>query len=672
MSASHSTQKAQKLFIDAATRLQQGDVVNARRILEKVSRMASNSAAVWYNLALAGQHLGYHSKAIHEYEKSLRIAPDQVDAWVNIGLSYKHLKNTDSAQSAGRKALTLAPDHPRALNLLGSLLAESGDSTAALDYFHQSLKSEPDNPDTQQNLTSLAHALRAEGDPERALAALDPLLNRPGLTRDQQALHAHILLDLRRFDEAESLIQELKSRYPDEESVWFLEMVFNEWNKEPFAVIDLAKRILERKPGDANVWDTLGRIYFELNSIDEAQACHQKAIDLDPENSVYHHHLGSVHAALGDRERAEENFRTAIGLDGKDIEAYRNLTTMRTFSSLEDPDVQSLQALWEREDYNEEARGRLAFALGKVYDDCGLYDRAFEFYEVGNRIKSAEIARSGFDFDQYFGHIRRIAEVFDRPPTVTSDVIPGSPRPIFVLGMSRSGTTLVEQILSRHPDVTGRGELPCIERVISRLEKGNGAIQIYPDDFPRLDQADFDRETREYLHWVTRLRELETGHFTDKMPFNFVHIWLIKALFPTAAIILCNRHPLDVILSNYFQWFGSDINYVYDLKILARFYLCFHHMMQHWQRIFPGEIHIVQYENLIADKDNQVRELIKRAGLDWSQDCLDFSRSDTAVRTASVWQVRQGIYTSSKARWRNYERCLAPAIEVLRDDGRTG
>ncbi|MXY65549.1 MAG: tetratricopeptide repeat protein [Gammaproteobacteria bacterium] len=669
MSANSSAQKAQKLFADAATKLQRGDAAGARRGLEKVSRMAPNSAAVWYNLGLAGQHLGLHSKAIREYEKSLRITPDQVDALVNIGLSYKHMENADAARKAVEKALNLAPAHPRALNLLGSLFAESGDSAVALDCFRRSLVSEPGNPDARLNLTSLVRELQAVGNPDGALEALEPLLNLPGITRELQELHAQILLDLRRFDHAESLILDLKSRFPEKESVWVLEMLYFEWNKDLYAVIDVAKKILERNPEEARVWDTLGRIYFELNSIDESRACHQKAIDLDPENPEYRNHIGLTYAALGEKKQAEENYRVAISLNATDVEAYRNLTSMRKFTSLDDPDVQSLQALWERDELSDDARCRLAFALGKIYDDCGLYDRAFEIYEIGNRFKSEEIARSGFDFDQYFGHIERIAETFNKPPSVTADVISGSARPIFVLGVSRSGTTLVEQIISRHPDVTGRGELPCIERAISRLEKEYGEMRVYPDDFLRLDKADFDNETREYLDWVTRLHNLNTAHFTDKMPFNFVHIWLIRALFPNASIIHCHRHPLDIILSNYFQWFGSDINYVYDLQILARFYVCFHRLMQHWHRVFPEVIHRVQYEALIADKENQIRELIRGAGLDWDQACLDSGRSDTAVRTASVWQVRQGIYTSSRERWRNYARYLSPAIGILRTEG---
>ena len=672
MSGKSSAQKAQKLFVEAATRLQNGDAAGARRGLEKVSRMVPNSAAVWYNLALAGQHLGLHSKAIREYEKSLRISPAQVDALVNLGVSYKHLGDSGAAMESAQKALSLEPSHPRALNLVSSLMAESGDLLGALDCFQKSYRSDPGNLDTRQNLTSLAQALLADGDPERALEALNPLIEREDITREEQELHAHIRLDLRQYALAGPLIQELRNDYPDEESVWFLEMLYCEWNKEPFRVIELAGNILERSPGDARVWDTLGRIYYDLNSIDDARASYQKAVELDPDNSTYRNHLGLTHAAVGEREQAEENYRAAIKLNGNDVEAYRNLVSMRKFTSPDDPDVKSLKALWETNDLDDNARCRLAFALGKIFDDCGIHDRAFRYYENGNRIKMEEITQSGFDIDRYLAHIDRIAETFQKPPRVTADVDSARPRPIFVLGMSRSGTTLIEQVISRHSNVTGMGELPCIEMVIARLEKDYGERRVYPDHFLHLEKSMLDNEAKAYLDWVARLNDLDTGHFTDKMPFNFAHIWLIRSLFPDAAIIHCHRHPLDVILSNYFQWFGSDINYVYDLEILARFYVCYHRTMDHWQRIFSGpfsgKFHRVQYEDFIEDREQQTRLLIEGAGLKWDETCLDFRSKETAVRTASIWQVRQGIYTSSRERWRNYVRYLSPAIEILRTE----
>lgn len=666
MSAKSSAQKAQKLFTDAATKLQRGDAAGARRGLERVSRMAPDSAAVWYNLALAGQHLGLHSKAIREYEKSLRISPGQVDALVNIGLSHKLMGNANDAMTSTRKALLLAPSHPRALNLLGSLHGESGDSEAACDCFRKALNSNPDNIDARHNL---ANTLYECGDSDKALEVLNPLLAQPGITLEHQELYGQILLDLRRFDLVQPLIKDLKSRYQDEEKVLILEMSFCESIKDHFSVIEIAQKVLARSPKLAKVWNALGSSYFQLDSIEKAKDSYRKAIDCDPEHPEYRNNIGLAYASLGEKQQAEENYRAAISLNSDYVEAYRNLVHMKKFKSLDDSDIVALEALWNRDDQDDRMRCRLAFALGKVYDDCGLYDKAFKTYDVGNKLKSKEIAKDGFDFDKYFDHIDRIAEILDRPPTIKSNAPKERAKPIFILGMSRSGTTLVEQIISRHPDVTGCGELPCIDRAIARLEKNYGAMQIYPDDFHGFGKEALDSEATEYLDWVVRLHDLSTGFFTDKMPFNFAHIWLIRALFPEAAIVHCHRHPLDVIVSNYFQLYGSEINYVYELKILARFYIRYYRLMRHWNLVFPGNIYTVKYEALVADNETQTRMLIDGAGLEWDDACLDQKRSDTAVRTASIWQVRQGIYTSSKERWRRYERHLSPAIEILQSEG---
>lgn len=663
MSTQSATQKAEKLFMESARKLQQGDAAGARRGLEKVSRMAPGSAAVWYNLALAGQHLGLHAKAVREYEKSLKLSPRQPDAEVNLALSYKHLANDKAALAAVERALALVPDHPRALNLLGSMQAESGDSRVALESFRQALARDPENGESRQNL---ANALKDSGNPEEALEVLTPLLDRPDTSKQQLELYGLLLLDLRRFDRMQALLKDLKSRYPHDETILILEMSFCEMINDHFSVIDIAQEILTLAPENARVWNSLGSAYFQLDSIANAKDAYEKAIHFDPDHPEYRNNAGLAHASMGEKQAAEDNYRAAISLNKDYIEAYRNLVAMRRFESPDDPDVKPLEAMWARDDNSDQARCKLAFALGKVYDDCGLYDRAFETYDIGNALKSREI---DMDFNQYFGHIDRIIDVMDRPPELTSDVVPGSPRPIFVLGMSRSGTTLVEQIISRHPQVTGCGELPCIERAIGRLEKNYGEMRVYPDDFTSLPLDDFNSETREYLDWIGRLYDMSTTCFTDKMPFNFLHIWLIKVLFPRSSIIHCHRHPLDVILSNYFQLFGSEINYVYDLDVLSNYYVRHYRLMQHWHRVFPGGIYKVQYEALVADSEHQTRLLIEGAGLDWDDACLDARRSGAAVRTASIWQVRQGIYTSSRERWRNYEKYLTPAIDILQREG---
>ena len=663
MKNNQAQNKVQKLFVEAATQLQQGNAAKARRGLEKVAKMAPKSAAVWYNLALSAQHLGQHHKALKEYRKSLELAPNQVEAVINLALSHKSLEQREEAIKEANKALGMDPAHPRALNLLGSLYAEEKQYDKAREYLEKSLKTDPNNVEARQNLANVHYE---SGNSEEAAKALAPLISHPNVTKEQLELQGQILLDQRKFDEVQPLIKNLKERYPDDESVMILEMSFCELINDHFSVVTIAQGILKNNPKYARVWNALGNAYFQLDSTEKAKESYTRAIEFDPEHPEYHNHIGLAFASLGQKDSAEASYRRSLALDPEHIEAHRNLIAMRKFDSLDDPDVVALLELWKRNDHSEQMRCKLAFALGKIYDDCGFYDQAFETYKIGNDLKSKEIT---MDFDQYYKHIDRIIEVLDsRPSTIVADKDYPC-KPIFILGMSRSGTTLVEQIISRHPDVTGCGELPCIERSIGRLEKNYGEMRTYPDDFPEIEESLYAKETQEYFDWVMKLHPIETGHFTDKMPFNFIHIWLIKTLLPNAAIIHCHRHPLDVIVSNYFQLYGSEINFVYDLEILTRYYLRYHRLMRHWHSVFPKDIYKVQYEALVADNANQTRSLIEGAGLEWDDACLDKSRSDTAVRTASIWQVREGIYTSSKERWRRYEKHLSPAIEILQSAG---
>lgn len=649
--------KTEALFAKAARRLQQGDAAGAKHALLKVVKQIPDSAVAWYNLGLSHQHLDEHSKAVSAYKKAVETKPDFIDAWVNMGLSYKAMGYKEDAKSAADQAMSIDSNHPRALNLLGTVVAEWGERRKARGLFEASLSAYPDFDDARFNLANL---LAETGEDERALEVAAPLFAADPNNKEYRLLHAKALMGLRRFEEAATITRELEEKYPGDQPVMRLSVALREVIRDYFGVIEIAEKILEADPQDAGVWNSLGSAYFQLDSIDKAKTCYEKAIELDPSHPEYENHLGLAFSSKGDKENAELHYRRTLALDPEHGEAYRNLAAMKRFSSMDDPDAIAAKALWDKggDDFT---MIKLAFALGKIYDDCGEYDLAFETYARGNELKFKE---SAIDLVQYFAHMERFMNVFDRPPEQTADSKTGI-KPIFILGMPRSGTTLVEQIISRHPSVFGCGELPCIEHAIKRIEKKSDPMRVYPDDFWQVPGSAYTAHAHEYETWVRRLHTVEVPYITDKMPFNFVHVWLIKAMFPQAPIVHCQRHPLDVIVSNYFQLYGSDISFVYDMDALTTYYVRYIRLMEHWTSIFGSAITQIRYEDLIQEPDARTRYLIDAIGLPWDDACLDPNRSDTAVRTASIWQVRQGIYTRSKERWRNYEQYLTPAIEML-------
>jgi len=644
--------------MQSAQRLQQGDAVGAKKGLLKVVKKLPTSAAAWYNLGLSHQHLNEHQKAVTAYRKTVDLKSDFIDGWINLGMSHKELGNLEQAEKAAQKALNKDPNHPRALNLMGTLHAERRQLAEAKEAFERALAVMPDFDDARYNL---ANAYSETGDDEQAMATLQPLLECDPGSKRNQILQAQILLNMGELKESSFIVLELQKQHPDDPDVWHLGISYREEIRDHFGVIELAQQLLNQRPNDANVWNSLGSAYFQLDGIAKAKSCYEKAIKLDPSHAQYENNLGLSCSSTGDKVSAESHYRRAIELNPEYTEAYRNIVAMKRFSSLDDADIVEMQRLWQKPDLDEFTKTKLAFALGKVYDDLGLYNDAFAAYELGNDLKFKD---TKMDLGKYFSHMELFPQVFNHPPdkVVNKDT---RIKPIFILGMPRSGTTLVEQIVARHPDVYGCGELPCIERSITRLEKKAEPQRAYPADFWDVPVDSFETEVEEYMLWVERLHDIDVKHITDKMPFNFVHVWLIKAMFPDAPIIHCRRHPLDVITSNYFQLYGTDISFTYNLEALTRYYVRYFRLMEHWNQIFGDQITTMQYETLVQDSESETRRLIGATGLEWDDACLDQKKSGTAVRTASIWQVRQGIYTSSKERWRNYEKQLQPAIEIL-------
>jgi tetratricopeptide (TPR) repeat protein len=650
------------IFRNASLKLQQGDARGAKKGYEKIVKRHSSNHIVWHHLGMSYQHLNEHTKAIGAYRKSVNLKPGFIDSWINLGIAYKELASTEQAYHASEKALEIQADHPRALNLLGSIHAQNQEFESARENFEKAILVDTNNWDAIFNLANVNFELGNYDETHRLLAQLKG--RDPGNKRLRE-LQAQCLVVQKQYKAADDIIKGLESEYPGDEEVLRLALSLKEGISDHFGVLDLANELLKRNARDAALWNSMGGAYYHLDLIDKARSSYEKALSLNPGNHAYLNNLGMVFSSLGDKVNAEKHYRDALAINPQHAETHKNLVGMKRYESADDSDIKAIEDIWNRGGLDETSTINLSFALGKVYDDCGLYDKAFDTYKIGNALKFQE---SRIDLEKYFAHIDRIATIFTSPPdrvvTESSQI-----QPIFVLGMPRSGTTLVEQIISRHSSVTGCGELPGIERAIGHLERSASEARIYPDDFLDISAEQFAAESRQYISSIREIHDMYTTYFTDKMPFNFVHIWLLKAMFPDAPIVNCQRHPLDVILSNYFQTYGSDVSFVYDLEALSLYYVRYHELMIHWEKLFGRQITNIRYEELVTDNENQVRNLIDAIGLPWEESCLNRQESKTAVRTASIWQVRQGIYTRSKERWRHYQQQLQPVISILQDHG---
>jgi hypothetical protein len=303
----------------------------------------------------------------------------------------------------------------------------------------------------------------------------------------------------------------------------------------------------------------------------------------------------------------------------------------------------------------------LCFAMGKVCEDLADYDKAYSHFARGNALARRLMP---FDYERERRFIERLQKVFDADLLASTRPISGTGRtPIFVIGMPRSGTTLVEQIVSSHPLVHGAGELNCLMRIATQVARRGGG-EVFPEGVARLSAADLADAASEYLRCSGHTEESEP-FLTDKLPANFLLVGMIRLMFPNARVIHCQRDPIDTCMSCFKHYFPSGQRYSYDLVDLGRYYRLYQELMAHWHAVLPGFVYDIQYETLVADQERETRRLLEFCGLPWDEACLDFHRARRAVKTVSVAQVRRPVYQSSVQIWRRYEKHLRPLMDAL-------
>ena len=499
------------------------------------------------------------------------------------------------------------------------------------------------------------------------------------------------------YPELESRARSLVGRYPDSGFAWkVLGAALQIQGKDSLPALRKAAELL---PGDAVAHYNLGNILHERGRLNEAEASYRRALQIEPDGADMHTNLGKTLQDMGRIEEAEASYRRALQIKPDHAEAHNNLgETLMESGRLDEAEASLRRALQIRPDYlkvrlslasvrkvkaddenlaaliavDEAARNSatplsgedavcLHFALGKSHDDIGDHAKAFPYFLDGNRLK-----RATFDYDPD-ETARRIDSIMHNLDMATMDRLRGggdpSHLPIFILGMPRSGTTLVEQIISSYPGVHGAGELVDLAAILRHDIAG----AVFPDNLHSLDQARLTAWGAEYVAGLQR-RAPDARRITDKMPANFLAVGLIHLMLPNAKIIHVNRNPVDTCLSCFTQLFKDGQEFTYDLAELGRYYVDYARLMEHWRKVLPdGAFLDVRYEDIVADQEAQSRRLIEYCGLEWDDACLDFHQSKRAVRTASMARVRQPIYKSSVERWRPYEKFLGPLFDALGD-----
>jgi len=538
----------------------------------------------------------------------------------------------EEAEALARRVLTLAPDDHLAQCNLGSALYQQRKVAEAEAPLRRALKLKPDHIEAKYNLGLALNAQRRQ-------AEADPLL-RACVKHDSRSVHYLVALsetvrELSLGDEAYALAQRAYEIDPGSPEVMACYAAALREHNEHGAAADLLKEALTKQPNPLG-WSMLAALYWEMGVHDEARAAAEQALALDP---------------------MEVGARVVMA----------NAARVR---SLDDPNLKALEELKARPELTEEDRTNLCFGLGKAYDDCGEHARAFMSYDEGNHRRKALLP----PFDPAVD--ARNAEGFMRvfTPSLIAKLAPhgaASAVPVFVVGMPRSGTSLAEQIMASHPEAFGAGELLKMREIVARisgrsLDRGGPDI---PDAFAALLPEDVGEFGRLYLDHLYGAAGEAKQRIVDKMPLNFRNIGIIALLFPHAHIVHCTRAPMDNCLSMYFQNFGRGNTFSYDLEHLGAFFATYRRLMAHWHAVLPGRILDLPYEGVVADPEHWSRALISHIGLPWDPRCLSFHETERTVRTASAWQVKQPIYKRSVARWKRYEKELAPLRRALEANG---
>jgi tetratricopeptide (TPR) repeat protein len=535
-----------------------------------------------------------------------------------IGAANSALGRQEQAVASYKKALQIKPDFAEAHNNLGAALNDLGKPEDAISSLTKALRIKPDFAVAHNNL---GNTLKNLGKPEEALASFSRAL-------------------------------QIKPDYAEAHNN--LGNALNELGKPEDAVASYYKA-LQINPEVAATQNNLGNALHALGKLEEAVACFEKALQIKPDFAEAHNNLGNALNDLGMREEAVACFDKALHIEPAFAGAHRNLSSARKYRD-DDPQIQQMLQLVERHDLSDEDLMQLNFALGKAYGDIGDHDIAFSYLLHGNRLLKQErkyetpFAQASFTkIQSWFSKDVPALKIVDE----SQDEI--GQQPIFILGMPRSGTTLVEQILASHSQVYGAGELKLLEQSIKTAEYNSS----------QLSHVLLQSVRKSYLSGLAEIAASEP-YVTDKMPLNFRWIGFICAAFPEAKIVHVIRDARATCWSIFKHYFSrKGHGFANDLQDVVEYYKLYVDMMAFWHEQFPGRIYDLNYEALTEHQADETRKLIEHVGLDWEDQCLEFHKTKRAVQTSSVTQVRQKMYQGSSEEWRKYEDHLGPMVESL-------
>jgi tetratricopeptide (TPR) repeat protein len=588
---------------------------DALQALEMAAQLLPGDPGAHNNLGNALGRLGRLDEAVTSFRRALRLSPDLAEAHQNLGRALLDLRRIDEAAASCRRAIELKPRYAEAHETLGTALLELGQFADGAASYRRALEIDPQFAETHNNL-GLAWA--ELGRVDDALASY-----RRALEINPEFAEAHNnlgngLRGLGRLDEA----------------------------------VASYRRALEIQADFAEAHRNLGISLRLLGRTADAEASCRRALAINPRSAATLAVLAESSADGGHFAEAEDLFKQAISIEPESPEAWAGIVRLRKMSPSDASWLAAAQRI-AAQPLPARKEVQLRYAIGKYFDDMQDFERAFLNFQRANEL--TKLHRTKHDRLQLTQVVDRIAHTYDQHWLSQARIDSReSTRPVFIVGMLRSGTTLAEQILASHPAVVGAGELTF----------WSTASAMYRSSAPDGEPGVLGKLADQYLRLLGILSD-GALRVVDKMPTNFAFLGLIHAALPNARIIHMRRNPIDTCLSIYFQHFEAAVSYANDLDDLAHYYTEYVRVMKHWRSTLPKDAILdVPYEGLVSDQEAWSRKMLQFIGLPWDPRCLDFHETERTVITASKWQVRQKITDSSVLRWRNYEKFLGPLLRL--------
>jgi tetratricopeptide (TPR) repeat protein len=684
-------ENADALHLLGVLRHQQGDHAAAVDLMRRAIALRPSVPAFHANLAEAYRALRQFDRAAGSCRMALRLWPDYPEALCNLGLALQGQGRLDEAVGHFRHALQLRPGFAAGHNGLGTLLRELGKLDEALEHFRQAVEHDPGLATARSNFGQLLL------DGGRAEEALPHVQEAVRLQPDLAAVHnnlGNVLRALDRLVDARAAYTEALRLDPDlGQALASLGLILHREGQVGDALPWL-RQAVELQPDNAVWWENLGDLRMDRDEYAEAVTCYERTLTLQPNRAATHNALGwalqeqgqlakatehyrtalrldpdlggahlnvgGVHEELGELAEAEAAFRAALAVQPRFVFGHARLATLLR-GKLPDTDLAALEVRLADPEVSGEPRAILLFGLAQVLDARGDYVGSAECLREANALTLEHAKRRHRDYDpaQHGQFVTNVIRACD--PAFFARLRGGgldTRRPVFVFGLPRSGTSLIEQVLASHSRIHGAGELILVRRsfdtIPTILERSEWSINCLPE----LDAPSVRRLAEQHVQWLRECDDGKAERIVDKMPDNYMYLGLMAAMLPNAVFIHCRRDLRDVAVSCWMTNF-RNIRWANDPEHIATRFAEYNRVMDHWRAVLTVPIHEVDYAETVNDLEGVARRLVVACGLDWEPACLEFHRNRRAVRTASVTQVRQPVYQQSVGRWRNYENALA-------------